>query len=65
LRAGAKLTRLFRRAHDPGFLRQLRVLIPEAAMVPTGFEAVVLGDGSPLTGIGVEDRPRDRPPAVS
>jgi hypothetical protein len=39
-------------------------------MVPTGgveldAEAVVLGDGSPPTGIGVADRPRDRPLAVS
>ena len=67
LRVGAKLVKLFpAAAHDPEFVRRLRVPIPEAAVVPTGgvsledapawldAGAVALGIGSPLTGTSVE-----------
>ena len=68
LRAGAQLVKLFpATAHDPEFIRQLRVPIPEAALVPTGgvdlddapawlaAGAVALGVGSPLTGPTIEN----------
>jgi 2-dehydro-3-deoxyphosphogluconate aldolase / (4S)-4-hydroxy-2-oxoglutarate aldolase len=68
LQAGAELVKLFpATAHDPEFIRQLRVPIPEAAVVPTGgvaiedapawlaAGAVALGVGSPLTGSSLDD----------
>ena len=68
LRSGAELVKLFpATAHDPEFIRQLRVPIPEAAVVPTGgvdiedapawlaAGAVALGVGSPLTGASIDD----------
>jgi 2-dehydro-3-deoxyphosphogluconate aldolase/(4S)-4-hydroxy-2-oxoglutarate aldolase len=67
LEAGAELVKLFPAAsHQPGFLRRLRVPLPEAAVVPTGgvglddaaawlaAGAVALGIGSPLTGDTLE-----------
>jgi 2-dehydro-3-deoxyphosphogluconate aldolase/(4S)-4-hydroxy-2-oxoglutarate aldolase len=67
LEAGAELVKLFpAAAHQPEFLRQLRVPLPEAAVVPTGgvglddaaawlaAGAVALGIGSPLTGDTLE-----------
>ncbi|MFG2793775.1 bifunctional 4-hydroxy-2-oxoglutarate aldolase/2-dehydro-3-deoxy-phosphogluconate aldolase [Streptomyces sp. NPDC048419] len=67
LEAGAELVKLFPAAsHQPGFLRRLRVPLPEAGVVPTGgvglddaaawlaAGAVALGIGSPLTGDTLE-----------
>ncbi|WP_306190944.1 bifunctional 4-hydroxy-2-oxoglutarate aldolase/2-dehydro-3-deoxy-phosphogluconate aldolase [Streptomyces sp. MK5] len=67
LEAGAELVKLFPAAsHQPEFLRQLRVPLPEADVVPTGgvgladaaawlaAGAVALGVGSPLTGDTLE-----------
>ncbi|MFI6662687.1 bifunctional 4-hydroxy-2-oxoglutarate aldolase/2-dehydro-3-deoxy-phosphogluconate aldolase [Streptomyces sp. NPDC050523] len=67
LEAGAELVKLFPAAsHRPEFLRQLRVPVPEAGVVPTGgvglddaaawraAGAVALGIGSPLTGDTLE-----------
>lgn len=67
LEAGAGLVKLFPAAsHQPEFLRQLRVPLPEAGVVPTGgvglddaaawlaAGAVALGIGSPLTGDTLE-----------
>lgn len=61
--AGAELVKLFPAAsHQPEFLRQLRVPLPDVGVVPTGgialetagawlaAGAVALGVGSPLTG---------------
>ncbi|MGW7527240.1 bifunctional 4-hydroxy-2-oxoglutarate aldolase/2-dehydro-3-deoxy-phosphogluconate aldolase [Streptomyces sp. NPDC054783] len=67
LEAGAELVKLFPAAsHRPEFLRQLRVPLPAAGVVPTGgvglsdaaawlaAGAVALGVGSPLTGDTLE-----------
>jgi 2-dehydro-3-deoxyphosphogluconate aldolase / (4S)-4-hydroxy-2-oxoglutarate aldolase len=67
LEAGADIVKLFPAAsHHPEFLRQLRVPLPEADVVPTGgirledapawlaAGAVALGIGSPLTGDTLE-----------
>jgi len=65
--AGADLVKLFPAAsHSPGFLRQLRVPLPDVGVVPTGgieleaaaswlaAGAVALGVGTPLTGDSLE-----------
>jgi|1186.fasta_scaffold69347_2 2-dehydro-3-deoxyphosphogluconate aldolase/(4S)-4-hydroxy-2-oxoglutarate aldolase len=67
LHAGANIVKLFpATGHDPEFIRQLRVPIPEAAVVPTGgvsltdapawlaAGAAALGVGSPLTGTSID-----------
>ena len=67
MRAGARLVKLFPATmYTPEFVRQLRVPMPEAAVVPTGgvdlvsaakwigAGAVALGIGSPLTGDSLE-----------
>ena len=71
LRAGAGLVKLFpATSHDPEFVRQIRVPMPEAAVVPTGgvgiedapawlaAGAVALGVGAPLTGTSIDDGDR-------
>lgn len=68
LRAGAELVKLFpASSHDPEFVRQLLVPMPEAAVVPTGgvgiedapawlaAGAVAVGVGSPLAGTSLRD----------
>jgi 2-dehydro-3-deoxyphosphogluconate aldolase / (4S)-4-hydroxy-2-oxoglutarate aldolase len=65
--AGAELVKLFPAAsHRPEFLRQIRVPLPDAAVVPTGgieleaapawlaAGAAAVGIGSPLTGDSLE-----------
>lgn len=67
LQAGVELVKLFpASAHDPEFVRQVRVPLPRAGVVPTGgvgldeaahwlaAGAVALGIGSPLTGDSLE-----------
>ena len=67
LQAGADQVKLFpATSHNPEFVRQVRVPIPQAALVPTGgvdleeapawlaAGAVALGVGSPLTGDSLE-----------